>query len=86
MTVPTPRGAIEVMSPVAFSAGFGVPPDLSHGARLAAVRLAVPDVAAVRARLREGGIAMSERGDRLVVPAEVAHGATLVFEREARGG
>jgi len=29
---------------------------------------------------------MSERGDRLVVPAEVAHGATLVFEREARGG
>ena len=88
MTVPTPRGAIEVMSPVAFSAGFGVnPPDLSHGARLAAVRFAVPDVAAVRARLREGGItAISERKDRLVVPAEAAHGATLVFEREARGG
>ena len=87
MTVPTPRGAIEVMSPVAFSAGFGVnPPDLSHGARLAAVRFAVPDVAAVRARLRERGIATSERRDRLVVPVEVAHGATLVFEQEARGG
>jgi hypothetical protein len=87
MTVPTPRGAIEVMSPVAFGAGFGVnPPDLSHGARLAAVRFALPDVAAVRARLQEAGIATSERRERLVVPAGVAHGATLVFEPQARGG
>jgi hypothetical protein len=85
MTVPTPRGAIEVMSPVAFSAGFGVqPPDLSHGARLAAVRFALPDVAAASARLREAGIAMSGRRDRLVVPPVVAHGTTLVFE--VRGG
>jgi hypothetical protein len=71
MTVPTPRGAIEVMTPVAFQVGFGIePPDLSHGARLAAVRFVVA-----------GGA----RSDRLVVPAGAAHGATLVFERNADG-
>jgi hypothetical protein len=86
VTVPTPRGVIEVMSPVAFSVAFGVtPPDLSHGARLAAVRFVLPDVGAASVPLREGGIAMSERTDRLVVPAVVAHGATLVFERDAGG-
>jgi hypothetical protein len=86
MTVPTPRGAIEVMTPVAFQVGFGVePPDLSQGARLAAVRFVLPDVVAASARLRHGGIAMHGRGDRLVVPAAAAHGATLVFEPEAGG-
>jgi len=44
------------------------PPDLSHGARLAAVRFVV---------------AAGARSDRLVVPAGAAHGAMLVFERKA---
>jgi len=79
--VPTPRGAIEVMTPATFSLGFGVkPPDLAHGARLAAVRFASRDVAMASARLRQGGIATRELRDRLIVPAAAAHGATLVFE------
>jgi Glyoxalase-like domain len=82
MTVPTPRGVIEVMTPVAFQVVFGVePPDFSHGARLAAVRFLV----AAGARPWQKGSAARERRDRLVVPAAAAHGATLVFEREAEG-
>jgi hypothetical protein len=85
VTVPTSRGAINVMTPVAFHAGFGIePPDFSRGARLAAVRFAVPDIAAAGGRLRQRGITIHERMDRLVVPPAVAHGATLVFE--ATGG
>ena len=81
-TVPTPRGAIEVT----FRVSFGVkPPDLAHGARLAAVRFASRDVATASARLRQGGIATRELRDRLVVPAAVAHGATLIFEQETGG-
>jgi catechol 2,3-dioxygenase-like lactoylglutathione lyase family enzyme len=87
MTVPTPRGAIEVMTPVAFQVGFGVePPDLTHGARLAAVRFVLSDVVGQSARLRHKGIATRERSDRLVVPDAAAHGATLVFEPKAGGG
>ena len=87
MTVPTPRGAIQVMTPVAFQARFGIePPDLSHGARLAAVRFGLRDLVAASAWQWPTGIATRERGDRFVVPAAAAHGATLVFERDAGGG
>jgi hypothetical protein len=87
MTVPTPRGVIEVMTPVAFAAHFGIePPDLFHGARLAAVRFGLRDAVAASAWLQPGGMATRERGDRLVVPAAAAHGATLVFEQDAGGG
>jgi hypothetical protein len=82
ITVPTPRGVIEVMTAVAFRVRFGVePPDLSHGARLAAVRFLLASGALPWQR----GIATRERQERLVVPASTAHGATLVFEREAGG-
>jgi catechol 2,3-dioxygenase-like lactoylglutathione lyase family enzyme len=82
LTVPTPRGVIEVMTPVAFQVGFGVePPDLSRGARLAAVRFGV----ASGARPWQTGGATREHRDRLVVPAAAAHGATFVFEREEEG-
>jgi hypothetical protein len=82
LTVPTPRGVIEVMTAVAFEARFGVePPDLAHGARLAAVRFVV----AAGAPPWHRGIATRERTERLVVPAAAAHGATLVFERQAEG-
>jgi len=81
LTVPTARGTIEVMTPVAFYAGLGVePPDLAHGARLAAIRFALRDGEALPGRLRHKAIVARERMDRLVVPAAAAHGATLVFE------
>jgi hypothetical protein len=86
LTVPTPRGTIEVMTPVAFRVRFGVePPDLSRGARLAAVRFVLRDVLVASARLRQRGVATRERGQGLVVPAAAAHGATLVFEQEPLG-
>jgi Glyoxalase-like domain len=82
ITVPTPRGVIEVVTAVAFRVRFGVePPDLSGGPRLAAVRFLVASGAPPWHR----GIATREPQERLVVPAAAAHGATLVFEREAGG-
>src|SRR5258705_8649160 len=60
VVAPTPRGDIRVMDPAAFHAHFGVaPPDISGGARLAAVRLTVRDRAALLAALDKGGIAFS---------------------------
>ena len=81
VTVTTPRGEIQVMDPAAFASHFGTAaPNIEKGARLAAIRLAVSDLAEVRAILGEAGIAAAERIGRLVVPSTVAMGATLVFE------
>jgi Glyoxalase-like domain len=77
----TPRGAIEVVTPAAFGDRLGVePPDVSSGARLAAIRFRVDDTSALAAALREGGIASSvHMGSTIVAPGD-AMGATLVFE------
>ena len=81
VTVSTPRGQIQVMDPAAFASHFGTSvPDIAEGARLAAIRLAVSDVAKVRALLGQAGIAAAERMGRLVVPPTAAMGATLAFE------
>jgi hypothetical protein len=81
MTAKTPRGDIEVIEPAAFSRRFGVaPPPTARGARLAALRFSVADMAAARAALRAGEIAFSEQGQQLVVGSDLAFGATLVFE------
>jgi Glyoxalase-like domain len=77
----TPRGEIEVMTPAMFTRRFGVtPPDTARGARLAALRFAVRDLAAARAALEAGKIGFSEQAQRLVVGPDIALGATLVFE------
>jgi Glyoxalase-like domain len=77
----TPRGDIEVMEPAAFTRRFGVaPPPTARGARLAALRFAVADMAAARAALQAGEIGFSEPAQQLVVGQELAFGATLVFE------
>jgi len=81
VTVETPRGAIQAMDPAAFRLHYGVaPPDVTAGARLAAVKLRVRDVAATRAMLAKSGIAAAEHMGRLVVGPEAALGATIVFE------
>jgi hypothetical protein len=81
VTVETPRGAIQAMDPAAFRLHYGVPPpDVRNGARLAAAKFAVRDIAATRAVLDKSGIAAAERMGRLVVGPDVALGATLVFE------
>lgn len=81
ITVPTPRGAIQVMDPAAFRIQFGVePPDVASGGRMAALRLTVRDFGAAVAALQAGGIAAQMRMGRIVVGPQVAIGATLVFE------
>lgn len=81
IAIETPRGEIQAMDPAAFRLHYAAePPDVTRGMRFAAVRFAVPDVAATRARL--GQNAREHRG-RLIVAPQVAHGATLVFEKAA---
>jgi hypothetical protein len=78
ITIETPRGEIQVMDPAAFRLHYAVePPDTARGMRLAAIRFAFADIAATRAALEPHA---SERMDRLIVPPQAAHGATLVFE------
>lgn len=81
--IETPRGEIQVMDPQAYRSFFAAePPDLARGARLAAIRFSVPAIANVKSTL--GGIAREHMG-RLIVPPDVAHGATLIFEAAKEG-
>jgi hypothetical protein len=83
LAVKTPRGEIQVMDPAAYRFHFGVePPDVSAGAMLGALRIAVRDLAGVRAQLAKAGVAFVEPMNRLVVGAPAAMGATLVFGGE----
>jgi len=85
IAAPTPRGDIKVMDEAAFRSHFGVePPDLSRGARLAALRLRVRDGDALLAALDRGGIESSFHVGNIVVAPETAMGATLVFETPGR--
>ena len=77
----TPRGEIKVMDPAAFRSHFGTePPDISQGARLAALQFRVRDRAALEAALNKGGVAASSRMGSTVVAPQIAMGATLVFQ------
>ena len=77
----TPRGEIKVMDPAAFRSHFGTePPDISQGARLAALQFRVRDRAALEAALNKGGVAASSRVGSTVVAPQIAMGATLVFQ------
>jgi catechol 2,3-dioxygenase-like lactoylglutathione lyase family enzyme len=84
MTIATPRGNIEVLTPAAFAAEYDAPPpDMSRGMRLAALRFALGDQAVARGVFQNSSIAFVEQGARLVIGPDAAIGATLVFE--ARG-
>ena len=81
VTASTPRGDIKVMDPAAFRSRFGTaPPDISRGARLAAMQFRVRDRAALSSALKAGGIAFSTRMGSTIVAPETAMGATLGFE------
>jgi hypothetical protein len=81
VVAPTPRGEIRVMDPAAFRLHFGLtPPDISSGARLAAVRFVVSDSTALLAALRRANIPFSTHMAAVIIPPGAAHGATLVFE------
>jgi catechol 2,3-dioxygenase-like lactoylglutathione lyase family enzyme len=81
ISVTTPRGIIQVTNPAAWRAATGTePPDLTRGAHLAAICFVVRDTPAALSALKSSGIAAAERGGKIVVPPDAAHGATLIFE------
>jgi catechol 2,3-dioxygenase-like lactoylglutathione lyase family enzyme len=81
ITASTPRGDIKVMAPSAFRSHFGTePPDVSHGARLAAMQFRLRDRAALNRVLKAGGVAVSSRMGTTIVGPETAIGATLAFD------
>lgn len=79
--IKTPRGDVEVMTPAAFTQRYGIsPPDVSHGARLAALRFSIADPSRLAGLPSEAGIAGLYAGNGAVIGPEDAAGATLVFE------
>ena len=81
LTITTPRGEVQCMTSAAFADHFGVePPDVSRGARLAAVRFVVRDPAVVASILKAAGNPANEHRGRLVISPQTAMGAFLAFE------
>jgi Glyoxalase-like domain len=82
ITVTTPRGTIQVMEPSAYAGHFGVEaPDITHGARLAALVVAVRDLSLITALLHTAQVAAATQMGRLVIGPERAMGAAIIFEQ-----
>ena len=82
----TENGDIEIMEKIAFRDRFGVSPELDgEGMTLNALRFEVADIAQAEAPHRQSGIASQRHVGRLVIPPDVAHGATLIFETAKEG-
>jgi hypothetical protein len=78
----TPRGDIRIMDPAAFADRYGfAPPDVSSGARIAALRMVVRDRAQLERGLAASGTAFSRRMDATIVDPHAALGATLIFQQ-----
>ncbi len=81
LRIVTRRGDIEVLTPAAFLQRFGVAaPDVSHGARLTALRFSVADASLLAGIPGEAGIAGVNAENITVIGHEDAMGAILVFE------
>jgi catechol 2,3-dioxygenase-like lactoylglutathione lyase family enzyme len=79
--IATPRGTIEMTTPEAFVARFGVAaPDVGNGARLAAIRFAAADGERLQSLPELAGMAGLYAKNAAVVGADDAMGAVLVFE------
>lgn len=79
--IATPRGVIEVATPAVFLHRYGVKaPDVSPGARLAAIRFTVADASLMQDIPELAGIAGLYAGNPAVIGADDALGAVLVFE------
>jgi hypothetical protein len=77
----TGNGDVEIMEPVAFRdlTGVAIKPS-GEGMTLDALRFAVGDIGLVEAQHRDSGILSRRHAGRLVVPPDIALGATLIFE------
>lgn len=81
ITARTENGEVEVMEPAVFRDRFGAAPGTDgQGMTLVALRFGVTDISHAEALHRRNGIGSRRLGGRLVIPADVAHGATLIFE------
>ncbi|HTQ83329.1 MAG TPA: VOC family protein [Pseudolabrys sp.] len=79
--ITTLRGAVDVMTPGAFTRRFGVAaPDMRRGARLAAIRFIAADASLLQSAPEFAGMAGLYAGNAAVIGAEDAMGAVLVFE------
>ncbi len=86
LAIATPRGAIEVVTPAAFLHRYGVnPPDVSRGARLAALCFVAADASLLQGAPEVAGLAGLYAGTAAVIGQEDAMGAVLIFEPD-RGG
>ena len=82
----TGNGDVEIMEEVGFRDQFGVSPDVNgEGMTLNGLRFEVTDIAQAEGLHRQNGIASQRHVGRLVVPPEVACGATLIFETAKQG-
>lgn len=81
ITASTENGDIEIMEPTSYRDQLGVLIAVSgEGMTLNALRFEVADLARAETLLRQGGIAPRRHVGRLIVPPELAFGATLIFE------
>ena len=81
ITARTENGDIEIMEEVSYRDQFGVPVEVNgEGMTLNALRFEVADIAQAEALLRQRGIAPRRHVERLIVPPDLAFGATLIFE------
>jgi hypothetical protein len=79
--IATPRGTIEMIKPSDFLRRFGVvAPDVSRGARLAALRFTAADASLLQDAPELAGMAGLYAGNAAVIGPEDAMGAVLVFE------
>jgi hypothetical protein len=82
----TANGDIDIVTPVAFHDRSGVAVEAGgEGMTLNALRFEVGDIAAIEALHRDNGLASRALGGRLVVPPDIAFGATLIFEPATAG-
>jgi hypothetical protein len=78
--VTTENGDIDILEPSAARELLAIPVAGSDGITLRAIRFAVASLAGTESLLQQNGLAVRRHGERLVVPADEAFGATLIFE------
>ncbi len=79
----TENGNIEILEPAAFRDRYGTSAEpIGEGMMmLTAMRFSVDDTSHAEAMFRQNGVAVRQHAGRLVVPPDVAYGATLIFEK-----
>lgn len=80
LSLPLPRGRIDVLTPLKAQALSGTIAAASHGAHFVGFAVAVPDLDAVGRRLATEEIEHVREASRIVVPAQEVHGCAIVFE------